>query len=175
MSARTKVLFVCLGNSCRSQMAEGFARAYGADVMEVQSAGLTPAPSVSALTIKVMRRRNIDMSHVWPKSLEEAPGGPFDLIVNMSGYALPEQIRNPVREWTVKDPIAFPEPVYEEVAQQIESLVVGLVLELRGRRTADASGGDKAVSKPEQAQPEERPPIPIGPGGSRMDRRRERN
>jgi protein-tyrosine-phosphatase len=158
-------------------MAEGFARTYGADVIETQSAGLAPAPSISALTIKVMRKRNIDMSHAWPKSLYEAPGGPFDLIVNMSGYSLPDEVRNPVREWTVKDPISFGEPVYEEVASQIEGLVMGLILELRSQRTAPApiSGqqADAAAAAPaSENQPvAPRPPVPAGPGGSRMYRR----
>ena len=50
------MLFVCIGNACRSQMAEGFARSYGADVMEAHSAGLAPAVSVPSLTRQVMRR-----------------------------------------------------------------------------------------------------------------------
>ena len=41
-AAKRRVLFVCIGNSCRSQVAEAFARAYGSDVMEVQSAGVSP-------------------------------------------------------------------------------------------------------------------------------------
>ena len=47
---KKRVLFVCIGNSCRSQMAEAFARAYGADIMEVQSAGVSPAPYIAPLT-----------------------------------------------------------------------------------------------------------------------------
>src|SRR5271156_244497 len=47
---KKRVLFVCIGNSCRSQMAEAFARAYGSDVMVAQSAGLSPATTISAVT-----------------------------------------------------------------------------------------------------------------------------
>ena len=161
---KKKVLFVCLGNSCRSQMAEGFARAYGSDVMEPQSAGLAPAALISPLTIKVMNQRNVDMSHASPKSLYEAPGGPFDLIVNISGYDLPKDIKNPVREWTVQDPISYGEPVYETVAQQLETLVMALIIELRSQQTL-------APSSPQVAKPAAGPPTPVGPGGSRMYRR----
>src|SRR5579871_1009678 len=49
-AAKKRVLFLCIGNSCRSQMAEGFARAYGSDVMTPLSAGLSPAPIVAPLT-----------------------------------------------------------------------------------------------------------------------------
>src|SRR5271165_2238746 len=65
--AKMRVLFVCIGNSCRSQMAEGFARAYGADVMAVQSAGLSPAVMVSPLTKTVLAERNIHIDDQFPK------------------------------------------------------------------------------------------------------------
>ena len=50
--AKKRVLFVCIGNSCRSQMAEAFARAYGADIMEVQSAGVSPATMASSVAVR---------------------------------------------------------------------------------------------------------------------------
>src|SRR6267154_2225345 len=53
--AKKRVLFVCIGNSCRSQMAEAFARAYGADTLWVQSAGLGPAPMVAPLTRQILQ------------------------------------------------------------------------------------------------------------------------
>ena len=164
---KKKVLFVCLGNSCRSQMAEGFARTYGADVMDASSAGLSPAASISPLTIKVMRERNVDMEHAWPKSIYDVAGGPFDLIVNMCGYPLPAEVSNPVRDWTVLDPISHPEKVYVEVAQKVEDLVMRLILELRQGQAPQPSG-ERTASKPATA---DAPPRPMGTGGSRMYRR----
>ena len=86
---RVRVLFVCIGNSCRSQMAEGFARKYGADVMEPHSAGLYPAVDVSPLTKKVMLEKNVDLSAHFPKGLEALAGARFDLVINMSGQRMP--------------------------------------------------------------------------------------
>lgn len=128
----TRVLFVCIGNSCRSQMAEGFARAYGSDVMVPESAGLAPAMSVSRDTIRSMREKNIDVSLHYPKALGEFSRAHFDLIVNMSGCDLPA-MPGPVREWLIEDPIGHPLETYRAVRDQIEMLVMHLILELRRR------------------------------------------
>jgi len=126
-----RVLFVCIGNSCRSQMAEGFARAYGSDVMVARSAGLSPGDMVSPLTQRLMREKNIDLSGCVPKGMPE--GEPFDLIINMSGRRLPGGIPGEVRVWNVPDPIFLDEEDHRAIRDQIESLVQGLVLELRGK------------------------------------------
>src|SRR6267143_4877245 len=88
---KKRVLFLCIGNSCRSQMAEGFARAYGSDVIAAQSAGLAPAVSVAPLTRAVMLEKNIDIGDAFPKGLDFAMRQGVDLIVNMSGRKLPPQ------------------------------------------------------------------------------------
>jgi arsenate reductase (thioredoxin) len=134
-SARAQVLFVCIGNSCRSQMAEGFALLYGKDVMEVSSAGLAPAQLVAPLTRQVMlASRGIDLSAQWPKSIFNV-SGPFDMIVNISGHPLPARVvAKEVRTWTVHDPVSDGEAVQLEVANQIESLVQQLILEFRNRK-----------------------------------------
>lgn len=127
-----RVLFVCIGNSCRSQMAEGFARKYGSDVMEVASAGLAPATLVSPLSRQAMlESKGIDLADHWPKSLFEMHG-PWDLIVNISGMTMPPTAHaRQIRIWTVPDPVVDPLPVHIQVANQIETLVQQLVLELR--------------------------------------------
>src|SRR5438132_13276856 len=101
---KKRVLFVCIGNSCRSQMAEGFARAYGSDVMEPHSAGLSPAAIVSPLTEKVMLEKNVDVSQHYPKGLEGVPPGPFDLVINIPGQKMPVPQGVTVEEWKVRDP-----------------------------------------------------------------------
>ena len=128
---KTRVLFVCIGNSCRSQMAEGFARAYGSDVMTPASAGLAPAVSVAHDTVRVMDEKNIDIRGQFPKSLQHLSRTPFDLIVNMSGFELPRDITTPAREWDVQDPIGEDFETYRQVRDQIEGLVMRLILELR--------------------------------------------
>ena len=129
-ATRKRVLFVCIGNSCRSQMAEGFARAYGSDVMEVQSAGLSPATVIAPMTRQVLSEHNVNIDGHFPKSLEVVGRQRFDVVVNMSGH--PVQMPGAsVLTWPVQDPIGRNESVYRTVASQIEGLVMRLILELR--------------------------------------------
>ncbi len=72
LRARSAVLFVCIGNSCRSQMAEAFARAYGAEMMVAESAGLSPATIIAPLTKQVLAERNLNIDGHFPKGLEIA-------------------------------------------------------------------------------------------------------
>ena len=132
--ARVRVLFLCIGNSCRSQMAEGFARQYGADVMEPHSAGLAPAALVAPLTAKVMLEKNMDISSQFPKGLEAVPHGPFDLVINMSGQRVPAPQGVLVEDWKVRDPMGLSEEVFREVANDVEQRVMRLVLMLRAKQ-----------------------------------------
>lgn len=127
-----RVMFVCIGNSCRSQMAEGFAKAYGADVISAVSAGLSPATMIAPLTRQILEERNVRIDDHFPKGLDVAARQPVDLLVNMSGHpvSLPGV---PAVEWRVRDPIGLKDTVYREVATQIEGLVMKLVLELRAQ------------------------------------------
>jgi arsenate reductase (thioredoxin) len=128
---RKRVLFVCIGNSCRSQMAEGFARAYGGDILIAASAGLSPAAIVQPLTKQVLAERNVRIDDQFPKGMEIVAREKFDVIVNMSGQKLPLAPGARVRDWLVRDPIGEQEPAYKAVAEQIEALVMRLILELR--------------------------------------------
>lgn len=130
---RWRVLFVCVGNACRSQMAEGFARTYGSDVMEAASAGLSPAEAIPPDTLRAMDEKNIDLRTHFPKSLVHLPDMDFDLVVNMSGRPLPS-LAVPVRVWKVTDPVLLDYAEHCEVRDHVESLVMGLVLEFRRAR-----------------------------------------
>lgn len=128
---RKKVLFVCIGNSCRSQMAEGFAKAYGHDVLEVHSAGLSPAMIVQDETFQTMTERGVKLEGQFPKGIEMMVREPFDVVVNMSGDVLPKMNAARILEWKVRDPIGRSDEIYQEVAEQIERMVKGLIAELR--------------------------------------------
>lgn len=129
---RTRVLFVCVGNACRSQMAEGFARAYGQDVIVAASAGLAPAMSVATDTIRAMEEKNIDLRHHFPKALRQLSRAQFDLIVNMSGSELPPPYDGiATRTWNVPDPIFTRYEEHRRIRDRIENLVMALILELR--------------------------------------------
>jgi len=127
----TRVLFVCIGNCCRSQMAEGFARAYGQGVCEVESAGLSPTIGIAPPVREVMEEKKIDLGDQFPKPLDWIQPGTFDLVVNMSGQPLDQTLGAPVRDWAVEDPIGRSGKVYRRVRDQIESLVKALLDELR--------------------------------------------
>ena len=137
-AAKPRVLFVCIGNSCRSQMAEGFARTYGADVIIAASAGLAPAYIVAPDTVRAMDEKNIDLRDQFPKGLTQlgpgVPGAQFDLIVNMSGCELPDEVATPVRRWDIADPIGENYETHCRIRDQIETRVMELILELRRRR-----------------------------------------
>jgi arsenate reductase (thioredoxin) len=126
-----RVLFLCIGNACRSQMAEAFARAYGSDVLAPSSAGFAPAARIPDDTLRAMEEKNLDLSGQVPKSISDLNGWEFDLIVNMSGYPLPQVNGARVRKWDVEDPIGLDYEKHCQIRDQIEMLVMKLILELR--------------------------------------------
>ena len=132
MSAEPKrVLFVCIGNSCRSQMAEAFARAYGSDVMVPASAGLAPASHIASDTMEAMHAKSLDLRDHFPKHLRHVSRAQFDLVVNMSGMQLPSELNARVVEWDVPDPVMMDYEEHCDVRDLIERKVMQLVLELR--------------------------------------------
>jgi len=140
------VLFVCIGNACRSQMAEGFARHYGKDDIDVSSAGLMPMSTVPLLTRRVMLEKNIPIDTQYPKGVELFRQRPFDAIINMSGSALPGGMVGPVDEWVVTDPYGRGEGEYRQVRDDLEDRVMRLLIQMRRRPAVQ-----------EEAQPEPRP------------------
>ncbi len=129
--ARLKhVLFVCLGNACRSQMAEAFARTYGSDIMRAASAGVMPAAEIPELTHEVMREKNITLQGHYPKGIGDLRQN-FDLVVNMSGMTLPLEPGPALETWTIEDPIGQSAEVYRAVRDEIENRVMRLILNLR--------------------------------------------
>jgi arsenate reductase len=134
-----RVLFVCIGNACRSQMAEAFARAQGSDVLVASSAGLFPARAVPPDTLRAMKEKNLDLSGQVPKSVVDLDGARFDLILNMSGFPLPPIGGAAVREWEVPDPIVMDYKGHCAVRDQLERLVVDLIQELRRLEKREAA------------------------------------
>lgn len=127
---KIRVLFVCIGNSCRSQMAEAFARAYGSDLLDVRSAGIAPANTIAPLTKQTLAAWNLNIDDHFPKDLNVMRREHFDVVVNMSGMPLGLPGVRMV-DWTIPDPIGEKATVYQAVANLIEKLVMRLILELR--------------------------------------------
>jgi arsenate reductase len=126
-----QVLFVCIGNCCRSQMAEGFANFYGKDVLNAKSAGLSPTPNVVNETIATMSEKNIDISRHYPKKFNPLEAKNYDVIINMSGFVLPGKLELPERKWEVRDPFGDSMDIYRTVSNDIEMRVMQLILEFR--------------------------------------------
>lgn len=87
MNQPANILFLCTGNSCRSQMAEGFANAMHGDMLEAHSAGTAPAPRVDPRAVAVMKEIGIDISTGRPKDVEVLADIDFDLVVTVCDHA----------------------------------------------------------------------------------------
>jgi len=84
---RANVLFLCTGNSCRSQMAEGFAKTMHSDVLAAYSAGTAPGPRVDPRAVEVMQEIGIDLSSGRPKHVDALAEITFDLVVTVCDHA----------------------------------------------------------------------------------------
>lgn len=132
MSSRLpRVLFVCVENSCRSQMAEGFARKWGEGALEAHSAGSRPSGKVNETAISLMKEKGVDISRNASKGLSETPG-PWDYVVTMGcGDACPFVPTKARRDWALPDPKHLPLDEFRKVRDAIEEKVKELVGEAR--------------------------------------------
>ena len=141
MKRKLKILFLCTGNSCRSQMAEGFARHYGGDRLDVYSAGISPA-GVNPTAVSVMQEVGIDISGQTSNAIDKAILDQGDFIITLCGDArescplVPGRVQK--RHWPLEDP-ARAEGTEEEILDKfrtirdkIAKLVQELIIELDG-------------------------------------------
>ena len=127
-----KVLFICVGNTCRSQMAEALARHLASDVIEPSSAGISPFGRIVDTTRRVLLERGVSMDGQWSKGLREVAPEQADLVVNMSGMSGTALFPNArVVDWDVGDPYGETMGVYREIRDEIEERVTQLADELR--------------------------------------------
>jgi len=119
--------FICIGNSCRSQMAEGFANEHGKDLFKVYSAGTHPAATVSPDAVEAMKEKGIDISMQYPKSLGEIPGG-LDVLITMGcGVECPYLPAGFREDWGIEDPVALPLSGFRRIRDIIEKKVLELI------------------------------------------------
>ncbi|HLD75327.1 MAG TPA: arsenate reductase ArsC [Bdellovibrionota bacterium] len=106
-----KIAFICTGNSCRSQMAEGFAHKLLGEKWEVYSAGVSPLGKIQPLTYDVMKEVGIDISLQYSKGLEEIPMKEVDYFITLCGSAkdhcpvLSSHIKK--EHWPIEDPFQW--------------------------------------------------------------------
>ena len=126
-----RVLFVCVENSNRSQMAEAFARAHGGAHVHAQSAGSRPSGSINPHAVRFMAERGIDLSAQHSKSLDEIGGQRFDAVVTMGcGDACPWIPAQRREDWALADPKNLGDDEFRGVRDEIERRVITLLREL---------------------------------------------
>ena len=128
-----RVLFVCIENSNRSQMAEAFACIHGGDWIEAYSAGSHPAGKVNAKAIDAMQEVGYDLTKHQSKSLGDLPNINFDAAVTMGcGDACPASRATRHEDWQIPDPKNMPADEFRKVRDLIETKVKDLLVGLKG-------------------------------------------
>jgi len=121
-----RALFVCVENSGRSQMAEGFARALG---IEAASAGSKPSGQINPRTIAVMAEKGISLAGQRSKGLQEIPQGEWDYVVTMGcGDACPWVPARHREDWDLPDPKDLDDAGFRAVRDDIEARVRRLLV-----------------------------------------------
>jgi protein-tyrosine-phosphatase len=127
-----RVLFVCVENSNRSQIAEAYARMHGAGRVEAYSAGSRPSGNVNPRAIEFLHEVGCDLTQHRSKSLAEIPKGDFDVVVGMGcgdeGCPVVKAKRH--EEWGIPDPKEMPPEEYRAVRDLIEAKVKQLLATL---------------------------------------------
>jgi arsenate reductase len=133
-SNRQKILFVCIGNMCRSQLAEGLAREYGGDSYEIYSAGTNATGVVSIEVIKVMEEKGIDITEQISNGLDEVPLAEMDVVVSMARRTAdeicPPDFKGRKIDWKVQDPLGGPMSAFRTARDDIEDRVKALLKSL---------------------------------------------
>lgn len=121
MEQRCKILFLCTGNSCRSQMAEGLCRALKGDLLEPASAGIE-RHGLNPVAVKVMGEIGIDISGHRSKTLDDLAGVEFDYVVTVCGHAHETCPWFPARTAVLHAPFDDPPALARESATEEEAL-----------------------------------------------------
>ena len=131
-AAKPSVLFVCVHNAGRSQMAAGFLREIAGDRIEVRSAGSMPADAINPVAVEAMSELGIDITAEQPKVLTTEAVQASDVVITMGcGDACPFFPGKHYEDWTLDDPagqgIDAVRPIRDEIRARIETLVSELV------------------------------------------------
>lgn len=127
------VLFICIGNSCRSVMAEGIAQFEAPDLIDPSSAGIAPLGSVADLTIRTLESNGYYVRGLSSKRLTPEAWQAADVVINMSGYARESAFPDcsKVEDWKIADPYGADPKVYQRIFEEIQTKVWDLIARLR--------------------------------------------
>ena len=130
MASKKRVLFVCVENANRSQMAEAFARIHGGDAVDALSAGSRPSGLINPKAVRYMAELGYDLSAHASKSLDDIDGE-FDAVVTMGcGDSCPWVAAKRREDWALPDPKHMDEAGYRAVRDDISARVRALLAEL---------------------------------------------
>lgn len=128
-----KVAFVCVHNSCRSQMAEGWTRKLANDIFEAYSAGTEKYPEVKPLAVQVMEEDGVDMNQHQPKLISEIPEE-LDILITMGCNVNCPYVPNKHREdWGLEDPSGESIEEYRKTRDIIKTKVKELELRVKNK------------------------------------------
>ena len=136
MTSRPEILFLCVHNAGRSQMAAGFARTLGAGQVLVHSAGSTPGERLNPAVVAAMAEVGIDIADESPKKLTDEMGRSADVVVTMGcGDACPMYPDTRYVDWELDDPKGKDLEVVRRIRDEIRERVTSLLAELAGGRS----------------------------------------
>lgn len=131
---KLKVAFVCVHNSCRSQMAEGWAKKLASDIFEVYSAGTEEYPEVKPLAVEVMEEAGVDMSDHKPKLLSDIPEE-LDLLITMGcNVQCPFVPNRYFVDWGLDDPSGGPIEDFRATRELVKEKIETLIDDIKNER-----------------------------------------
>jgi len=131
MKNRPEILFLCVHNAGRSQMAAGFARTLGANRVVVHSAGSAPGETLNPAVVEVMKEKGIDITSESPRKLTDEMGLNADVIVTMGcGDACPAYPGKRYVDWELMDPAGKDVDEVRQIRDDIERRVRNLLADL---------------------------------------------
>lgn len=127
-----RLLFVCIENSCRSQMAEAFAHIHNTGNLEIYSAGSKPSGKVNPLAIESMLEIGYDLTKHDSKSLNDIPDVTYDIVITMGcGETCPFVAAKQREDWGIPDPKNYSFEQFREIRNLIENKVKNLLSQIK--------------------------------------------
>ncbi|MFA5157369.1 MAG: arsenate reductase ArsC [Candidatus Omnitrophota bacterium] len=131
-AGKKKILFVCIENSCRSQIAEGFGRYFGKDVLEPYSAGSRPSGEINPTAVAVMAEIGIDISHQQSKGFADLAVKDFDYAITLGCKdTCPFVPADRHIEWQIEDPKGKDIEFFRRTRDQLKTKIIDFIESLK--------------------------------------------
>lgn len=130
---KVRVLFVCIGNACRSPMAEAIARQDAGDILEPSSAGIFPLGMVPEMTLQTLTLNGYASEGLRSKAIRTQDLLDADLVINLSGHMKPAALSGSaeIEDWPVADPYGEDAEIYQTILEVIRKRIEDLATRLR--------------------------------------------